>query len=134
MTYVYDAAGRLTTKTLPGASRRSYVYDPLGRPITIVGPDGRIDYRWDDANRLIAQRCRGDDRLDAARRVARVRLRRQRSRDLRCRAVAGTIGYRYDDRGRLAAVDRPGGGTFEFGYDELDRVVTLTDPTASTTS
>jgi len=127
VSYEYDAAGRLTKKTLPGSTITTYDYDALGRPTTFVGPDARIDFTWDDGNRLIGQRMRGtptSTQPDVSLAFG------YDASDLRTSVAApwGTTGYRYDQRGRLGWVDRPGGGSFTFGYDDLDRVISIARP------
>jgi RHS repeat-associated protein len=59
-TSTYDANDRLLTETVQTGSGPAQVttttYDAQGNTLTRSGPDGLVEYTWNDANRLVEQR------------------------------------------------------------------------------
>ena len=120
--FSYDVAGRLVRRTLSDGRIVSYTFDPSGNPVTVDDGTFPIHYTYDTAGRLTS---------------------------IEYPAIRKSIGYRYDDDGRLAefvdwqgrryryAFDRferletvtiPGGGVFSFSYDSQDRPVAMIYP------
>lgn len=120
--FSYDAAGRLARRTQPDGKAVTYRYDPSGNPVEVDDGSFPIRYAYDTAGRLT--------RIEYP-------------------AIQKSLGYSYDDDGRLTefvdwqgrryryvfdsferleAVILPGGGAFSFVHDNQDRLVGITYP------
>jgi RHS repeat-associated protein len=49
----YDPAGRRLTRRTPSGLRSSWAYDPVGRPVSLVGGSGSLTFTWDPAGREV---------------------------------------------------------------------------------
>ncbi|WP_432841102.1 LamG-like jellyroll fold domain-containing protein [Dactylosporangium sp. CA-092794] len=99
------------TIAYPGAADRTFtaVYDAGGRMTAQLQPGGvRVDYAYDDLNRLTGQSGSGAEAATATR----------------------TLGY--DDAGRLTSLSVPG-GTDTITYNDRGLPLTITGPSDSTT-
>ena len=150
--YSYDGLGQLSTVTDPLGRKTQYHYDPNGNLLTLTDPTGRITTRSYDA----ANQWTGTDYSDPATPdVSNVSYDADGQRtamtdgtgtsswtwDSLHRMVSATtgagntIGYHYDIAGRLTAIDYPGStGTVTRGYDDADRLTTVTDWNAHQTT
>ena len=155
VTYVYDAAGRLTSsvdKLGNGAGQNpalhtwSYGYEPTGQHITtITDPDSRVRVTnsYDSAGRLYTQKdglqkqttftyspsqtVITDPKLHQTTLTFDPRARLLSQSDV-VSGVARTLQYGYDDAGnRNVVIDRDGNRT-DFVYDAFGNVHTKTDP------
>jgi RHS repeat-associated protein len=105
--YGWDAAGRRATVTRPDGRTVAYAHDPAGRLTHVVDGPRRVELEYDAQGRRRRLRLPGG--VDAA--------------------------YEYDDGGRLKTLtygraDQPV-GALAYGYDEVDRRVTVTGSLAS---
>ncbi len=112
-TYQYDAAGNLITQTDALNNALWFKYDPLNRLIekrqTNSSGNRLASYTYDQDANAVGHRNRMDD-------------------------PNGYTTWTYDTRGRTTqetkVISNTGGGTFvtQYGYDTLDRVITMTYP------
>lgn len=87
----YDALGRQLSITDSNKRTIRYEYDQLGNRTRLIMPDGgRVDYRYDEANRLLA--------IDS---------------------FLGVFSLGYDTLGRRTSLAHPNGVTTEYSYDTL---------------
>lgn len=126
-TYTYDAGGRVLSETLPGGHVTTFTYDPLGRPTSIANEDVRIQYTYDAGGRVLSETASavGTSALPS------VLLNMSYDASDLLVSVSGPEGattYAYDSASRISAVTDARGGTFNFGYDTLGRLVTLGRP------
>ncbi len=138
---VYDELGRLTEIDQPLEKTTSFTYDPVGNQLTQTTAAGTIDFDHDAANRL-EEISEGETALrsfeyDPAGRMIGA-----------TDAQADQIEIGYDDDGRVTSIDDgrgqtvsreydsrgnvieqiDGRGTLEYEYDNLSRMIELTDP------
>ncbi|MEI6537070.1 MAG: RHS repeat-associated core domain-containing protein, partial [Verrucomicrobiaceae bacterium] len=97
----YDDQGRISKRINPAGQATRYSYDNASdgslRSVTANPPEGApVTWRFDMAGRL------------------------QSMRD-----AEGEIAYRYDDRGRLASVERMGSSAIRYSYDDAGRLAEL---------
>ena len=142
-TLTYDVLDRLTKVAQPLSKETTFTYDSVGNRLTRTTAAGTLDYDYDAANRLedisyssTPLRVYGYD--DANRLIS--------AADAQGDEIA--IGYDGegqvisldDDRGQTVSRDYnargnlieqiDGRGTLRFGYDDLGRMTSLTDPQA----
>ncbi|MCK9296596.1 MAG: DUF6531 domain-containing protein [Desulfobulbaceae bacterium] len=85
----YDTLGRLLSITDANGNTISYEYDKLGNRTRMIMPDGdKVDYRYDEANRIMA--------IDS---------------------FLGAFSLGYNALGRRTELSAPNGVTTEYGYD-----------------
>jgi RHS repeat-associated protein len=121
--YVYDAAGQLTRQTDPLGRETSYVYDDLGRTITVIEPDPDGEGEEESPETTYT--------YDAAGKVLSV-----------TDPLGKTTDYTYDNLGRLITTELPdpdgqgslGRPTTSYSYDAAGNVTSLTDPVGNTTA
>jgi RHS repeat-associated protein len=126
--YLYDAAGNLTFVTDRKGQVRGYTYDALGREtqagfgaISTTSPvyDSTITYTYDAANRVtqMADSANGtitrqyDARFDTLTQEV---------------TPQGTVDYVYDAAGRRSSMTPSGGTQVTYGYDNADRLTSIT--------
>jgi len=142
----YDMADRLTSTLWADGSKTEYVYangdlpveliwpdgsvlqrqyDEWGRPVHASGPQGQMDFSWNDRG-LLSQLTYPDAATfsltyDAARRITALGYPDQTA-----------VSYSYDDRGLLAAVSSPA-GTTKLDYDAEGRMTKRLNPGGTAT-
>ncbi len=139
--YAYDKLGRLTEIAQPLEKQTAFTYDAVGNEVTKTTAAGSLEYGYDAANRLTSIES-GESTLrsfgyDAADRLAVAtdseghKIEIGRDEDGLVSAIddgrGQSVTRSFDSRGLLAKqVDAR--GTLEYGYDELGRMTSLTDP------
>ena len=102
--YAYDALNRLTGITYPTFSV-GYAYDANGNRTSMTDPTGTTTYAYDTLNRLTSVTGGGQ-----------------------------TVSYQYDVAGNRTHLTYPDGKQVTYGYDALNRLITLTDWVSRTTA
>ena len=125
--YRYNTVGNLLEKLYPNGADVRFAYDAAGRLISVQGPQTSLTLGYDLASRLVSRRddvtgLSLDYERDAAGRITKTSIGGDRS-----------IGYRYDDRGRLSLIVDPAGGRTELSYDRTDHLLVLKRPNGVST-
>jgi RHS repeat-associated protein len=129
-TYVYDGTSQLLHATAPDGKTVSYTYDVDGRVTSISGSDGStVSYAYDPLGRLV----------DARNAISDIR----RGYDAAGQLVSETASplggsglpesnssYTYTAAGARETRTGPD-GTTSYGYDALNRMISITDPAGS---
>ena len=126
----YDLTGLLLSRTDADQRKISLRYDALGRMVETKDGLGRSTYSaFDELGNLV-------ERVDGA--GVHLRMEHDASGRVVRRTSPGGVGtsaiddrYRFDGFGRLV-VARNAQTTLTFGYDDLDRAVSMTDPLGGT--
>jgi RHS repeat-associated protein len=107
--YGYDAAGRLATVAVNGATTATYAYDSNGNRTSVSrAPAGPLSATFDSQDRLVA--------------FGNVAYTYTNNGELQSRSVGGQLtSYQYDELGNLVAVTLPGGGFVEYIVDGMNR-------------
>lgn len=109
--YVYDGLNRLTRKLYPDSTEADYVYDLVGRMQQVNDPSGTYQFTYDGMGRLTGTTTNYSF--------------------LTSRSF--TTGYTYDAASNRTGFIDPEGGSTTYGYDTLNRLSTLTPPSAFAT-
>jgi len=112
ITYAYDQLNRLTSKTYPDSSTVTFTYDSDGRLTREVDPTGTYQFVFDNMGRPTQS-------------TASYAFLASRS---------FTNSYGYDAGSNLTSFTDPEGGATTYAYDTLNRLQTLTPPSAFTRS
>jgi RHS repeat-associated protein len=133
VTYTYDGAGRLMRVELSGEVDpvREYTYDALGRMLTAETPTNIVTWTH-DATGVVAM-TNDDVNLPVTQSWSYLR-----NAELQLTESTGPEGdatYEYDARGNLEELyDVTLGGPFTFGWDNSNRLSTLSRPNGATTT
>jgi YD repeat-containing protein len=95
--YQYDSDERLTSVTDANGATISYTYDDFGRTQTVTTPSGTTNYGYDTYGRLTSV-------IDAD---------------------GAETRYTYDEHGNKATMMYPNGTITEYGYDTLNRLISV---------
>jgi RHS repeat-associated protein len=118
--FSYDRAGRLIRRTDALGGSTSLRYDTTGRLVEKRLPDGTaISYTWTERDRLSAVddgRYPKTYEYDDTGRLVSVSWPR----------ISKSIGYAYDEVGRLATFTGPSGGVTRYQYDDAGRLHAMT--------
>ncbi len=109
--YVYDALDRLAQKTYPDSTHVDYVYDLVGKIQQVNDPTGTYAFAYDNMGRLIGTTTSYSF--------------------LTSRTF--TTSYTYDKASNRSGFTDSEGGATSYTYDVLNRLTTLTPPSAFTT-
>jgi RHS repeat-associated protein len=109
--YVYDTLDRLSHRGYPDGSGVDYVYDLVGKIQQVNDPTGTYVFAYDNMGRLIGTTTSYSF--------------------LTSRTF--TTSYTYDKNSNRTGFTDPEGGSTTYAYDTLNRLTTLTPPTAFTT-
>ena len=123
-TQSYDGAGNLAAVTGPESFRRDYAYDDAGRLLRTTLPDDReINFAYDAAGRLNSLTPPGRPQHG----VVYSNGGKTKVYEPPASAEHTDVAehYDYDLDGRLASVERPGGGTVEYDYDAAGQLTTV---------
>jgi RHS repeat-associated protein len=107
--YVYDDLYRMTQKNYPNSTNVEYVYDLVGKLQQVTDPTGTYGFAYDNMGRLVGTTTQYT-------------------------FVTGTYtnAYTYDANSNRASMTDPQSGVTSYAYDTLNRLSTLTPPTAFT--
>jgi RHS repeat-associated protein len=105
--YVYDDLYRLTQKTYADSTSVEYVYDLVGKLLSVTDPTGTYGFAYDNMGRLVGTTTQYV-------------------------FLSGnyTTSYTYDANSNRLALTDPQSGVTNYAYDTLNRLSTLTPPTA----
>ena len=105
--YVYDDLYRMTQKNYPNSTNVEYVYDLVGKLQQVTDPTGTYGFAYDNMGRLVGTTTQYT-------------------------FVTGTYtnAYTYDATSNRASMTDPQSGVTSYVYDTLNRLSTLTPPTA----
>jgi RHS repeat-associated protein/uncharacterized repeat protein (TIGR01451 family) len=127
ITYDYDADGNLISKTLPGNAVTTFAYDAFGSLISAANPSARLVFDYDGAGYLRSVTSSGTPSSPQPTVTHTYTYDPARHRQS-VTGPGGTIRYAFDENQRLQAVTDPAGGVFQFGYDLLNRLVSVSRP------
>jgi RHS repeat-associated protein len=107
--YVYDDLYRMTQKNYPNSTNVEYVYDLVSKLQQVTDPTGTYGFAYDNMGRLVGTTTQYT-------------------------FVTGTYtnAYTYDANSNRASMTDPQGGVTSYVYDTLNRLSTLTPPSAFT--
>lgn len=107
--YGYDAAGRLVTVAVNGATTATYAYDSNGNRTSVSRPPaGLLSATFDAQDRLVA--------------FGNVAYTYTNNGELQLRSVGGQLtSYQYDELGNLVGATLPGGNSIEYVVDGMNR-------------
>src|SRR5206468_2741035 len=133
VSYVYDGLGRLVTETSSVRGVTTYQYDQEGRRTQVASPEGSINYEYDSLGRQTRMYTGTsaspiDDvrySYDALSRLASVTVWEQNG-VLTPANSRPTTAYQYDLLGNVRRVTLPNGIISVYGYDMLNRSVSVT--------
>lgn len=108
ITYLYDALDRLTRKTYPDSTQVEYAYDLVGKIQQVNDPTGTYSFAYDNMGRLIGTTTSYSFLLGRT----------------------FTVSYTYDKNSNRTGMTDPEGGVTTYAYDALNRLTTLTPPSA----
>jgi RHS repeat-associated protein len=112
ITYVYDALNRLTQKSYPNSTSVEYTYDLVGKVLQVNDPTGTYGFSYDNMGRLIGTTTQYTF----------------------LPSNNFTNSYTYDANSNRLTLTDPQGGVTSYAYDTLNRLSTLTPPTAFSSS
>ena len=110
ITYTYDQMNRLTQKTYPDSTGVAYTYDLASRLTQVLDPTGTYAFTFDNMGRLHTT-----------------------STNYTFLSRALNTSYTYDKASNRTGFTDPENGSTSYAYDTLNRLTTLTPPTAFTT-
>jgi RHS repeat-associated protein len=105
--YVYDDMYRLTQKTYPDSTNVEYVYDLVGKLLSVTDPTGTYGFAYDNMGRLVGT-----------------------TTQYAFLSGTYTTSYTYDANSNRLTFTDPQNGVTNYAYDTLNRLSTLTPPTA----
>ena len=121
-TFGYDASNRVTSKIDPLQNKWTYTYDANGNQLSTVNANGKtINYTYDSDNELTGIQYPAPD-APVSFTYTPTGQRKTMSDGL------GTTTWSYDNLGRLIAVTDPNGKTVKYGYDAAGNRTGLTYP------
>ncbi len=127
ITYAYDADGKLISKTLPGNDVTSFSYNSFGSMASATNSSARLTFDYDDAGHLRTITSSGTPTSPQPS-VTHSYTYDPTGRRRSVSGPAGTVRYGFDEDQRLQTVTDPANGVFQFGYDALNRIVSLSRP------
>ncbi len=136
-TYPWDFENRLTQKSYPDSSSVRYTYDADSRLTQVSDPTGTYQFTFDDMGRL-TNTTTSYAFLAGRNFTTAYGYDAASNRTSFTDPESGATTYAYDTLNRLATLTPPsafsGAGSFGFGYDALSRRTSLTRPNSVTTS
>jgi RHS repeat-associated protein len=106
--YVYDDLYRLTQKNYPDSTNVEYVYDLVGKLQQVTDPTGTYGFAYDNMGRLVGTTTKYTFLPN----------------------TTYTNSYSYDAASNRVSMTDPQNGVTSYAYDTLNRLTTLTPPTA----
>jgi len=123
----YDVDGRLVSKTLPGGDVTTYAYDAFGDLVHAANSTAVVDVAYDDAGNPTSTTSRGTATSPQPT-VTHTYTYDAMGNRQSVTGPGGTIRYDRDSDLRLQAITDPASGAFQYGYDALSRVTSLSRP------
>jgi len=117
ITYEYDLLNRQTERIYPGTPQKTveYIYDDLGRMLSVTDENGTIGFSYDDANRLLLIDYPGNKAVHQEYDLA-------GNRTKLTYTDGSWVGYTYDDLNRMDQVkDESGNLLADYTYDPFRR-------------
>lgn len=119
--YTYDSLDRLTSETIAFHSPQSsaislFTYDLVGNRTQSVVNGETVNYVYAPGNRLVSWGTNGQQQFDAAGNVTNLVL-----------ESGERLGLKWDSRYRVTSVYTNGGLAESYGYDALDRRISIAD-------
>ena len=108
--YSYDSLNRMTTKTYPDGTAVNYTYDNDSQLTKVTDATGTYQFMFDNMGRLIGTSTQYSFLT----------------------SKTFTTSYSYDAASNRVGFTDPEGGSTTYGYDSLNRLQTLTPPSAFT--
>lgn len=130
VTYTYDQLNRLAAKFYPDSTSASYTYDADSRLTQVIDPTGTYAFTYDDMGRLIATTT-SYSFLGNRNFTTHYAYDAASNRTSFTDPESGITSYAYDSLNRLGTLTPPSaisGGSFGFSYDALSRRTQLTRP------
>jgi RHS repeat-associated protein len=134
--YVYDDLYRLTQKTYPDSSTVEYVYDLVGKLQQVTDPTGTYGFAYDNMGRLVGSTTKYTF-LPSTTYSNSYSYDADSNRTSMTDPQSGVTSYVYDTLNRLSTLTPPtafGTGSFGFTYDTLSRRTQMTRPNGVTTN
>jgi RHS repeat-associated protein len=134
--YVYDALNRLTQKNYPDSTSVEYVYDLVGKIQSVNDPTGTYAFAYDNDGRLIGTTT-SYSFLSGRNFTTSVGYDAASNRNSFTDPESGSTAYVYDTLNRLTTLTPPSAftsGGFGFSYDALSRRTQMTRPNNVTTN
>ncbi len=136
VTYTYDQLNRLTQKTYPDTTTVNYTYDNDSRLTQVVDPTGTYSFTFDNMGRLTGTTT-SYSFLTSRNFTTAYSYDAASNRTGFTDPESGSSTYAYDTLNRLQTLTPPtaiSSGNFGFGYDALSRRTSLTRPNSVNTS
>uniref|UniRef100_I5AXE2 Rhs family protein n=1 Tax=Eubacterium cellulosolvens (strain ATCC 43171 / JCM 9499 / 6) TaxID=633697 RepID=I5AXE2_EUBC6 len=126
--YEYDPEGRLVALITPNGLRNEMTYGEDGRIASVTDPaTGKVEYTYDASGRVIStENALGHkytysyDQNDHLTSLT--------------DAEGNTVSFSYDSNGRLVREEKENGGCTEYRYDNMGRMTAVTDPDGKETT
>jgi RHS repeat-associated protein len=134
--YVYDDLYRLTQKTYPDSSTVEYVYDLVGKLQQVTDPTGTYGFAYDNMGRLVGSTTKYTF-LPSTTYSNSYSYDADSNQTSMTDPQAGVTSYVYDTLNRLSTLTPPtafGSGSFGFSYDVLSRRTQMTRPNGVTSN
>ena len=134
--YVYDDLYRLTQKNYPNSTNVEYVYDLVGKLEQVTDPTGTYGFAYDNMGRLVGTTTQYTF-LPNTTYTNSYTYDADSNRTSTTDPQGGTTSYVYDTLNRLSTLTPPsafGSGSFGFTYDALSRRTQMTRPNGVTTN
>ena len=117
--YTYDSLDRLmseSSETSEGTHQTTWTYDLAGNRLTRMSDGSNMSYSVGLGNRLTSWSTNGQQKYDAAGNATNVQYDDGRQ-----------LALKWDSRYRMTAVSTNGGSAESYGYDALDRRISISD-------
>ena len=134
--YVYDDLYRLTQRNYPNSTSVEYVYDLVGKLQQVTDPTGTYGFAYDNLGRLVGTTTQYTFLSNTTYTNA-YTYDADSNRVSMTDPQGGTTSYVYDTLNRLSTLTPPsafGSGSFGFSYDALRRRTQMTRPNGVTTN
>lgn len=121
--YTYNLLGDMTSMTDPLGNVKTFSYNVNAMLETVINPDNTtVNYDYDVLDELITKTYDEDEDVQALYGYD------ADGNRISMDDVAGTIGYEYDEIGRITAVNLSNGDKILYSYDEFGNLSKLTYP------
>lgn len=127
--YETDALGRIVRKYVPdprqigGIRTETFSYDHSGNLIAAASPDGRVEFTYDEAGRIVKEQQGGDFVVAHRYDIAGNRIERRTRLSAAGEIVTHRIRYEYDALGTVEAIRIDDASPITFERDALGRIL-----------